>query len=328
MKTKNSKYALILALLILTSTDALTQQNVPVCGFLPFSNKSGFDNKNWDIRMDIPGIFADSLKRTGKYQIKKLSEIDEYLELKKIRSYQYEKEEILNRLANDLKLYYLIAGKIDQFNLSRVNIGSFLVGGYESYKVEIKVSFFVYHRQQDTKTDYFIISSDVQQKDIGINLVGRPSPHYVSFAALDTLEFDSPAFNQTIMGEAIKELTADFAAKFFELVPVAGTVESEMPPPSLEPGTFKEATIVFVRENEIYINAGKGDNVHEGDVLNVYTQGEPIMDPASEQVLGYADKYIGKIKVIMVKDIHLSIARIIDPIEPIKVKDKVRIRKN
>jgi len=64
-----------------------------------------------------------------------------------------------------------------------------------------------------------------------------------------------------------------------------------------------------------------------GDILLLYTRGEELKDPTSGKMLGYADKKIGKIKVMQVRDAHLSLAKIIEGEGKIKAKDTVRIRK-
>jgi len=328
MALKKIKFMVILALLILVNADVLPQQKRPVCALLPFKNKSGFDNNNWDIGKGIPTVFSDSLKKLGKYQIIEPIKIDEYSKSNKIRSYQYDQEEVLNQLATELKIDHFVIGLIDEFSLSRVNVGSFLVGGYESYKTQVKINFFIFNRIDSIKTDNYVCSSEVQKKDLGINLVGRPSENYVSFEALDTLEFNSPEFNQTIIGEALKELTADFVGKFIKLVQVESVSEPEDLTRVFDPEKYKEAAIVFRRDDEVYLNAGSTDRIREGEVLKVFTEGDQITDPETGQVLGFTDKFVGKITVIIVKDKHLSIAKIIEQLEPIKVKDKVRIRRN
>jgi putative lipoic acid-binding regulatory protein len=321
----NKIFLLVISLSIIILSRVFAQQNAPVCAFLPFKNKSGFDNKNWDLVHDIPEVFADSLNKLKRHQFVQLETVDIYLKEQKIRSYKYEKKEILKQIAKEIEVDFFIIGQIDEFGLSRINLGSFMLGGYQSYNAVMKVSFFIYDYKNDIKTENYTCSSDVKQKDIGISLIGRPSKHYVSFEELDELEFNSTRFKQTIMGQALRELTDDFVTKFIEIVPGDSTEKGKEKTPEIE--EFKEVTIVFIRENEIYLNAGSSDRLKEGDVLAVYTKGEPITDPATGEILGYADKLIGKIKVMAIKDNHLSLAKTIEQLEPIKVKDKVRIRK-
>lgn len=325
MKLVHTKILLLPFILIWLGSDLASQQKVPVCAFLPFDNRSGFDNKNWDIVTGIPEILADSLLKSMRYQIIELDIVNAYLTEQKVRSYQYDNLNVLNRMATDLKIDYLIQGQINKFGLSRVNVSSFLVGGYESYRAEMEIEFFVYDRVNNIKTESYTCSSEIKRKDLGLKLIGKPSEHYVNFDELDKLEFNSPEFKMTIVGEALKELTADFVYKFMELYPVhlsGGTT-----PLDTKIETYDEATIVFIRDNEIYLNAGTAEKINVGEILRVYKKDEPIFGPDSSQAIGYADKLIGTIKITIVKDNHLSVAEVVEQFEPIKVKDKVRIRK-
>ncbi len=324
MKYINKKYLIVLLFLIISATNLVAQLTIPVCAFLPLKDKSGFENKNWDIANGIPIALADSLDKLGKYQTIGLPVINDFLKEQNIRSNQLHKLEALNCITTELKIDYLIIGQINIFSLSRMNVGSFLLGGYETYKAEMEISIFVYSHHDSTRSEEFLCSSEIRRRDLGFKLIGKPSEQYLNFDDLDELKFNSPEFKQTIMGEALAELIGDFVSKFTQLFPVDSIEESKNE--NLETETYSEATIVFVREDEVYLNAGRAEKIAVGEILNVYTRGEAISDPDSTQVIGYADRLIGKIRVIMVKDNHLSVARIIEQLEPIKVKDKVRVR--
>ena len=161
---KINSLLILFIIIIYFNPAAFCQQEMPVCAFFPFKNKSGFNNKNWDIVNGIPDGFVDSLIKLGKHQIIELSKIDDYLRENKIRSYQYERPEILDRIADEINIDYLIVGQIDEFGLSRINVGNFLVGGYESYKAEIKISFFVYDHINKIKTENHTCSSEIKKR--------------------------------------------------------------------------------------------------------------------------------------------------------------------
>ena len=314
---------IVLWIVLLVTTGVLAQTAKPICAFLPFQNKSGFENKNWKLERDIPQVFSDSLLKSGLYQVTNLSRVEDFLAVKKIRSYQYTKPEILNAVASSVKADYLIIGEIKLFDLNRMNIGDPMFGGFESYKSEMEVSFSIYNRLDGTISDSYSCKSEISQKDLGLTFVGRPSKNYVSFEDLDKMEFNSPQFKNTILGAGLNDLVTSFFNQLTKLIPVEqaqNTIKRN--------DEFFEALIVFKRENEVYFNAGFAEKVNVGGVYQVYTKGEKIYHPISGQMLGYTDKLIGKVKVSIVKDNHLSLAKIIEEIEPIKIKDKIRIEKN
>lgn len=55
-------------------------------------------------------------------------------------------------------------------------------------------------------------------------------------------------------------------------------------------------------DGQIYINSGERNNVHEGNMFSVYKVGEKFTDPDTGEDLGSEEKYLGKIKIVTVKD--------------------------
>lgn len=68
--------------------------------------------------------------------------------------------------------------------------------------------------------------------------------------------------------------------------------------------------ILKVKNNQVYLNRGKDGGLKKGDVLNVYTKGEALIDPATGEDLGTAEEYVGKIEVTRVNP-KFTIAKIL-----------------
>ena len=60
--------------------------------------------------------------------------------------------------------------------------------------------------------------------------------------------------------------------------------------------------VLKVSPEGVYINCGERNNVHEGNVFSVYKVGEKFVDPDTGEDLGSEEKYLGKIKIVTVKD--------------------------
>lgn len=310
-------------LILLVSVEVFAQVTKPTIAFLPFENKSGFDNTNWQLEKEIPLAFSDSLRNSGLYQTIDFQLLNDVLADKNVRPYHYKKPEILNEIASALEADFLIFGVIALFELNRTNIGDPLLGGFESYNSEMEVTFLIYNRLAGTISAKHSCRSEAKEKDLGLTFVGRPSKNYVSFEALDKMKFNSPEFRQTILGASFNELVASFFNQLTDLVPVEDAQNCLN-----KKDTFIEAMIVFKRGDEVYFNAGTAEKVSVGGIYPVYTLGDSIIHPVTGQLLGFADKLIGQVKVSVVKDNHLSLAKIIEETEPIKTKDKVWIEKN
>jgi hypothetical protein len=55
--------------------------------------------------------------------------------------------------------------------------------------------------------------------------------------------------------------------------------------------------ILNVKGNSVYLNRGQDGGFKEGDILNVYSPGEALIDPRTGENLGSAEEYIGQIKI-------------------------------
>jgi curli biogenesis system outer membrane secretion channel CsgG len=58
--------------------------------------------------------------------------------------------------------------------------------------------------------------------------------------------------------------------------------------------------VLIKRENMVTINRGEGGGVAEGDVFNVYAQGEELKDPDTGEVLGKEEVKVGRVKITQV----------------------------
>ena len=59
--------------------------------------------------------------------------------------------------------------------------------------------------------------------------------------------------------------------------------------------------VLVKRETQITLNRGQGAGVEVGQVLNVFAQGETLIDPDTQEVLGREEVLIGKVRIISVQ---------------------------
>ncbi len=315
---------LIFFVLIISVVGFAKPQTSNTFAILPLIDKTDFKHKKWNLTNDFAKAFIDTLEKNGAHLVANLATVDSFLKQHSIRSYKYDNEATLKNIAHHLKVDYVIVGTIQQFSLSRVNLGNPMLGGYESYECTMSVEFFVYDDAENIKTESRTCLSVVNQKELGLTLLLKPSDKYLNFERLDEIEFASPEFKNSIFGIALKKLKGEFVHHLSQLLPDYFTKTASQ---NQDDENYFEAQIVFIRNGDVYVNVGSSDNVHEGDVLPVYAEGEEITDPDSGEILGYSDKYIGKIKILKVKDRHLSLAKTIETIEEIRTKNTVRIKK-
>jgi curli biogenesis system outer membrane secretion channel CsgG len=71
------------------------------------------------------------------------------------------------------------------------------------------------------------------------------------------------------------------------------------------------AKILIKRDNTVTINRGEGAGVAEGNVFNVFAQGDELKDPDTGEVLGREEVKVGKVKISQVNP-KTSLAEILE----------------
>ena len=285
---------------------------------LPFKNTSGFKHETWNIRQAISQYFADSLKLEPYYSVRTYRDIADYLNAHRVRSVHFDRPQTLAKIGQELNADAIIHGEIIEFELSRLNLGTSIISGYGRYRASIKIQYQIYDVATHTNSEKRFCEESAKQKEI-VDFAGRPVER-VDYKLLDSLEFASPQFMGTILGEALQKIRKQFIAQISVAFPAPGS-QGELTQ------EYFEGTILVVRQDEVYLNVGHVEKISSGEVFSVYTKGEEIREPITNRVLGYTEEKIGKVKVLYVKDNHLSQATIIEGAGRIKPQDVVRIRK-
>jgi curli biogenesis system outer membrane secretion channel CsgG len=71
------------------------------------------------------------------------------------------------------------------------------------------------------------------------------------------------------------------------------------------------AKVLIKRDNTVTINRGEGAGVAEGNIFNVFAQGDELKDPDTGEVLGREEVKVGKVKISQVNP-KTSLAEIIE----------------
>jgi hypothetical protein len=137
---------------------------------------------------------------------------------------------------------------------------------------------------------YDVRTSQITSSVHGEGSVERSS----SQIALDTdvLDVGTEGFDDTPLGEAtraaVQEAVANIVAELGD-----------------QPW---QGRVVTVRDAQVYINAGSESGIQVGDILEVFREGEALIDPESGLNLGQIEEKLGRLEVRSVQDKY-SIAR-------------------
>ena len=278
---------------------------------LPFEDRSGFDGA-WDVGAGLTDLLSQRLAAVSGYWVVKLDSAaragaagqpaapDSFCPAA--------------ALFDSLRAGYLIEGTIEEFGISRFGIVTPTLGGYQSYRAGIAVSFSLWERGAACALLSDRIEAENKQGGLGLTLLGRPTDEMQQWEMLDALEFGSEPFMASIIGGAVDTLLTKMVAGIRTALPPQRVLDSDIGP----------AVVVSIDGEQIYINRGFEDGVQVGDRFEVYRQGEELRDPETGELLGYSDLRVGLIRVSFVKSAHLSVAEVVEGGEMIETGDEVR----
>ena len=149
----------------------------------------------------------------------------------------------------------------------------------------------------------------------------------VNPALLRKIGFGSPTFDRTLFGLATAEALEKIVLALREIIgPELITDNLNTGSKNLQKPVTKEIAgkIIYVdpeNPDQCYINIGSAQNVAVQQKLEVITA-EPLVDPDTNEVLGYLSKKIGMIEVTEIQTDRLSKVRIIEGFGKIKKGDE------
>lgn len=230
--------------------------------------------------------------------------------------------------------------------------GAQLVGYYYSATVHLKMKFYggsgdeiatrkiaATKRHQIGGAKIAALEAVVSEQGTEFQLGQMPNPDkkprpIVGYAKLNQIKFPSPEYDKTLFGLA----TDDAMTKV--VLALSDTIGPEFVMPGAAVSDEKRSTgtasrelrgplkadVIYVNPEDpadVYINAGSSKGILVRQQLAVYTEGEPLIDPNTEEILGNVPKMIGKVEVVEIKTDRLSRARVIEGLGTIKKGDKV-----
>ena len=149
----------------------------------------------------------------------------------------------------------------------------------------------------------------------------NPSP-IVKPQALDKIKFATPAYDRTLFGRAtnmalikvVFALRDNFGPNF--ITPWENAAAEEAKKKNAAKNTSDRPIKITYIDSEnpelIYINAGSGRDLAINQQFAVYTDGEPIRDIDTGEILDYTKKKIATVAVMEIRNDRLSIVKIVE----------------
>lgn len=285
--------------------------------FLPFANLTSYKG-NWNLGADVPAYAAARLKGSVHTAVP-FDSLYRAMKINGVTPASLIAPSAKRALAAQWKADFLVEGEILEFTVRKIVMGEGKYGGVKNYRADIRVKAAVYSYQENGLSASEELAVTKKETNTALNL-GRLSDDETLFDTLIHVPFGSPLFEKSVAGGMMRE----FCEKMEALI-------TRLPQPAVRAAagkrTIKQAKIVDLRDEDVYINAGSGDQVEIGDMFNVFTPGDSLKDPDTGGFLGYSEKLIGTVQISFVEAEHFSRAKKVEEKNPFKLKDIVRIEK-
>jgi hypothetical protein len=316
-----------------TAPEIRAQQKTNV-GFivLPFQDHSTFEGP-WDIGTEVPRYLAAYLG--ARYGVPSISPV-----VVRNRAAQdgraadqMEDVRFWTLLRNEFGVRFLLAGSVEEFDVSRFTTGAPDVGAYEAFKGELKVEYRLFDLDRlpgsiaDAERSSGTPSGEFADRSFALTLFGKPTGRTTEYR----IKFGSEEFNATVIGQACKQFVQNLCGQLETDIPMfrsrdillADTVA--LAPAKgdstqiLFRGRIVRGTIVFIEGDDAFVSIGVLDGVQKGQVVSAYA------DPAGVSQTEQSDK-IGTIELSDIRGPHLSLGKIRTGKSLMKAKQQVRVR--
>jgi len=243
----------------------------------------------WDIGGGLAAQLTTALMESGRFIVVERSELASVLREQEMGLQKIASRETAPQAGRLTGAQMLVRGSVTEFDQRtagegfRIGIGRAAAGagiGMESTEGKIAIDL----RLIDTTTGQVLQSHRVEEK---VSARGVSADLNVR-----QLSFGGDTFNKTELGQATRQAIGRAVAlvvQAMEPVPWTGRV-------------------VDVSGSQVYLNAGAGENMKPGNVLNVSSVVRELTDPDSGALLGVEEVPLGRIQVTSVQA-KFSIAR-------------------
>ena len=241
---------------------------------IDLEDKSNHHGGWHNVGTGIAEMMVTALSETKKYTLIERSKLDAVMEEQKLGASGAVTAQTAAKIGRLLGANFIITGSVTEFGIKDSKIG--LGGGAKISTNKARAVLDV--RAIDTTSAQIVAAAKGE---------GSKSSSEISsdLSIAPDFDFGKEGFDETILGKAAREAVDTVVAELTKEFDEAGG------------GAVK---IIKITGNQLYINSGKADGEEEGNVYNIFRQGEEMVDPDTGESLGSEEEKIGTAKVVKV----------------------------
>ena len=271
---------------------------------VPFVDESGFREGVWNVEYELANMVSAELAAVRNWEIVPFDAVAELA-----LEWGFADHEKALAIARELGADFVIVGLLQDYDMRRLSVGDPLLGGYKSYSAVAQMSVEIARVDDGSTIGHAEALRELTDRDVGLDLLGKPREQDLEFASLKELEFGSEEFRQTLLGQATVETVGELVQK------IAAAFEPE---DLVFEGDAPE--VIAVYSEDLYANIGSEHGVRPRLRFFVYPSNERIeaegLDPEASVAL---------VEVIEIISTRLASLRVLSTNGEIKPGDRLEL---
>ena len=271
---------------------------------VPFVDESGFREGVWNVEYEIANMLSVELVPIRNWKVVPFNAVAELA-----LEWGFADHEKALMIGRELGADFVIVGLLQDYDMRRLSVGDPLVGGYKSYSAVAQMSVEIARVDDGSAIGKAEALRELSDRDVGLDLLGKPREQDLQFAGLKELEFGSEEFRQTLLGQATVEAVGELVHKVAAAFEPEGLVFAGDAP-----------EVIAVYSEDIYANIGSEHGVRPRLRFFVYPSNERI------KAEGLApEESVALVEVAEIISTRLASLRVIRTTGEIKAGDRLEI---
>ena len=271
---------------------------------VPFVDESGFREGVWNVEYELANMLSAELAAVRSWKVVPFDAVAEL-------ALEWGFADLEKALAIGRKLGadFVIAGLLQDYDMRRLSVGDPLLGGYKSYSAVAQMRVEIARVDDGSAIGRAEAQRELTDRDLGLDLLGKPREQDLQFAGLKELAFGSEEFRQTLLGQATVEAVGELVQKVAAAFEPEGLVfEGDAP------------EVIAVYSEDIYANIGSAHGVRPRLRFFVYPSNDRI------EAEGLApEESVALVEVIEIISTRLASLRVLRATGAIKPGDRLEL---
>ena len=271
---------------------------------VPFVDESGFREGVWNVEYELANMLSAELVAVRNW---KVVPFDAVAELAMEQGFASHEQALA--IGRKLGADFVIMGLLQDYDMRRLSVGDPLVGGYKSYSAVAQMRVEIAQVDDGSAIGKAEALRELTDRDVGLDLLGKPREQDLQFASLKEVEFGSEEFRQTLLGQATVEAIGELVHKVVAAFEPEGLVFKGDAP-----------EVIAVYSEDIYANIGSAHGIRPRLRFFVYPGNERIkaegLDP---------EESVALVEVAEIISTRLASLRVIRTTGEIKAGDRLKL---